>query len=179
MSLSRLIILPTILLTLLSSARGQASGASTPRSSDTRTFSVYTAIGFLEIGAIGAQYQIDDNFGIGVKADGYFLGGPAYILPNGARGGGIKFSYFFDRTGSRNFYGTNAINLEVSYLSPDISKEPGRSYAASGIELTVGHDSIKDKGLGILWATGGSFSCSTGLPPLFFPAFKVGLHMDF
>jgi hypothetical protein len=160
-------------LGLFALARGQDS-------LQTRSVAVYLVpIGFLEGGALGFQYQIDNQFAVGLKLCSAFLGGRSYIFPPAGIGGGVKLSYYFDKTGHRRFLKANAINFEASYLYPKISKSPGRAYHASEVELTIGHDGIEGTGLGFLWAVGLSFSTSTSLPPLFFPALKLGVHYDF
>jgi hypothetical protein len=143
------------------------------RSSNTRTVSVYTGVGFLELLVLGAQYQINERYAIGAKADIVFLGSSS-VLPSAGVGGGIKASYFFDETGSDKFLGFNAVNFEASYLGFGIRP----SQFARGLELTLGHDSFVGHGFGLFWALGVAYSVSTDHPALFFPAFKIGLHLD-
>lgn len=166
------ILIPTILL-LIYPLMAQVSQKSAGSGPDIRTVSVYTGIGFLEYLVLGAQYQINDKFSFGVKADAIFLGGGSG-LPNAGIGGGIKASYFFDRDWYDNFLGFNTVNLEASYLGI----RSGPNEFGTGLELTVGHDSIEGCGLGLLWALGAAYSVSTDHPALLFPALKLGIHLD-
>lgn len=179
MSKARLIIVGVCLACLATKAQNQTIESSSQQSPDTRTYSIYFGIGFLEAVALGVQYQINDHFAVGAKFSAYYLSGRGYIVPPSGGGGGIKLSYYFDRVGGNKvLLRANVVNFEASYLVPHINKSSDRSYYGAGIEITVGHDAIKDKGLGFLWAVGGSFSAATSLVPSFFPALKLGLHFD-
>jgi hypothetical protein len=161
------------LVTCLSFAKGQDT-------SQTRSVAVYLVpLGFLEGVALGIQYQLDDQFAVGIKLCSAFLGGKGFILPPSGVGGGVKVSYYFHETGHRRFLNANVVNFEASYLKPLIDKNQRRTYHASEIELTIGHDGIQGVGFGFLWAFGVAFSSATSLPPLVFPALKLGVHYDF
>lgn len=144
-------------------------------------FLVLPPFSFLESMALGIQYQLDDRFALGLKASVAYLHGRGHeeFFPPGGVGGGIKVSYYFQKTGQPRFLNVNVINFEASYLSPVIEKTPGRRYHGSEIELTLGHDGLEGRGFGFLWALGAAASFATSLPPLFFPALKLGIHYDF
>lgn len=133
----------------------------------TRIVSIYAGIGFLELAALGVQYQINDEFALGVKADAALIAG--HDVPGGGFGGGLKGSYFF----RPNFLSMNVLNVEVSYLA-------SAGGGATSLEATVGHDSIQGRGVGFFWLIGVSRG---GFPgerdrPLIFAAVKIGFHLD-
>ena len=138
---------------------------------ETRRVSIYSGVGFLELIALGVQYQIDDEFGLGVKGDIALVAG--HDLPYGGAGGGVKGSYFFSRNGEGSFLSTNVLNAEASYVSTSYG-------GAASLEVTIGHDRIDGRGLGFLWLIGISRG---GFPgerdrPLFFPTVKIGFHVN-
>jgi hypothetical protein len=96
---------------------------------------------------LGVGYQINSEFALGMRADMVGLGtGGRDKMPIGS-GVGIKGSYYFSRAGEGVFLSTNVVNIEASYLLA--TSEEGRS-----AELTIGHDSIKGRGFGVLWSKG-------------------------
>ncbi|MDP2884775.1 MAG: hypothetical protein Q8P51_07130 [Ignavibacteria bacterium] len=152
-------------------ARGQSDERSPVQRVATRTVSIYGGLGFLELIALGVQYQINDEFALGVKADIALVAG--HDLPQGGFGGGFKGSYFFDRSGKGTFLSMNVLNIEASYLATS-------GGGATSMEATVGHDSIEGRGIGFLWLIGISRG---GFPgernrALVFPALKIGFHLD-
>jgi hypothetical protein len=171
MNMTRYTILFAALIAIASVGSGQSIEQSPDKNQNKRTISIYTGIGFLELIVLGVQYQINDEFALGVKADAGLVGG--HDRPGGGFGGGFKGSYFFSPNGKGTFLSTNVLNVEVSYLA---TGEGG----ATSLEATIGHDSIEGRGIGFLWLIG---SCRGGFPgeknrPLIFPAVKFGFHVD-
>jgi hypothetical protein len=115
MAMARYLVLVAALIAVASVGRGQGHERSSVQSLNTRTVSVYTGLGFLELLALGVQYQINDEFALGVKADVALVAG--HDLPQGGSGGGLKGSYFFSRTGEGSFLSMNVVNVETSYLA--------------------------------------------------------------
>ncbi len=171
-------IILLLLLLQASTSVSQSSEKTPVPGSETRSSVIYIGLGSTEILAMGYQYQINDEFGLGAKVDVLVLGGPGFFLPNAGVGGGVRASYHFHPTGYDNFLGLNAFNFEASYVHPSISESPGKSYHAGGLELTIGHDAIERNGLGLIWAVGVGVSGSTDLPVLWLPAIKIGLHFN-
>jgi hypothetical protein len=160
--------------TAASVGRTQSDVQSPVQRLDTRTVSVYAGLGFLELIALGVQYQINDEFALGVKTDVALVAG--HDLPQGGMGGGLKGSYFFSRAGEGTFLSINVLNIEASVLpSVDLERRD-----AISLEATIGHDSIEGRGIGFLWLIGisrGGFP-GEGDRPLIFPAVKIGFHVD-
>jgi hypothetical protein len=169
--MTRYSILLAVLLVVVSAGRGQSEKQSSVQRLETRTVSIYTGLGYPEIIALGVQYQINDDFALGMKADivGFGKGGRDEI-PVGS-GVGIKGSYFFSRTGEGTFLSTNVVNIEGSYLFGFF--EEGRS-----AEFTIGHDSIEGRGIGVLWSIGIALGAPAGHPLVIFLAAKIGFHVD-
>ena len=71
--------------------RGQSIEQFPDHNQTIRTISIYTGIGFLELIVLGVQYQINDEFALGVKADAGLVGG--HGLPGGGLGGGFKVEF--------------------------------------------------------------------------------------
>ena len=175
MEMVRYCTLLAVLMVAVSVGSGQSEEESSGRNLDTRTVSIYTGIGFLELIAFGVQNQINPEFALGAKVDAAILSGsgPGIGLPLSRSGGGIKGSYFFSRAGEGTFLSINVLNFEGSYI---------RSHGDRGtsFELTVGHDSIEGRGIGVLWLIGlaRGESESASYPSLIFPAVKIGVHVD-
>lgn len=151
--------------------RGQSDEHSPVQRVATRTVSIYTGLGFLELIAFGVQYQINDAFALGMKADIALVSG--HDRPQGGSGGGFKGSYFFSRNGEETFLSMNVLNIEASYLATS-------GGGAISLEATIGHDSIEGRRIGFLWLIG---ICRGGFPgegdrALIFPAVKIGFHVD-
>lgn len=169
--MARYSILLAVLIVAASIGRGQGDEQSPVQRPATRTVSIYTGLGFLELAAFGIQYQINDEFGLGVKADVALVAG--HDVPGGGAGGGIKGSYFYNRNGEGTFLSMNVLNIEASYLATG-------GGGATSLEATVGHDSIVGRGIGFLWLIGisrGGFP-GEGNRPLIFLAVKIGFHVD-
>jgi hypothetical protein len=171
MIMARYSVLLVVLFAVASVGRAQSEEQSSVQKPDTRSFSIYTGLGYPEIIALSVQYQINDKFALGVKAVIADFGkGGRDEIPMGS-GVGIKGSYFFSRTGERTFLSTNVVNIESSYLFGFF--EEGRS-----AEFTIGHDSIEGRGIGVLWSIGMALGAPAGRPLVIFLAAKIGLHVD-
>ena len=176
----KLSLLIILFITLSIIVKGQDTTQDVQSSSEIRSFDIYLIpIGYLELLALGAQYQLNEKYSIGLKFCGSFISRHGFILPETGAGAGIKLSYYFYKSGYARALKANVINFEVSLLDPGISKAKGRTYHSAEFEITVGHDGIEGKGFGFLWAVGVALSTTTSLHPLYAPAFKIGVHYDF
>jgi hypothetical protein len=159
-----------VFLFISSHTIAQVTSDSLHPKSDIRKFSLYGSAGLPEIAAIGGSYQMSDQFAIGFKVSGYVLRGRS-TFPDGASGPGIKLSYFFP-------YAIGAVaNCEISYLGRSTSVHT-QNGSGGACEITYGYDSIRGKGLGVLFGFGGGMSAYNGHPPLFSLVLKLGLHLD-
>jgi hypothetical protein len=156
-------LLVIALLTACGHARAQEMTDSISVHHDTRSSSVYFGIGFLEVLVVGYEYQIDDQFAIGCKAN---LAAPPQM------GLGFKGSYFFDRTGKDNFLLCNVMNFEVSGLAV-------HEHGGMEAELTVGHELIDRNRVGFLFLVGCSYGISTGYRGILYGSLKLGVHYNF
>ncbi len=174
---------------LASGIMRQASEESQPLNPVMRSVSVYAAVGITEFLVFGVQPQISDKFAIGMQMNAVVLdfgnkigdgfGAASYSL-------GIKSSYYFDRLGEWYVLGANALSLESSFLFGD---DYSRVSSGVWIALTVGHDGIIGKGIGIYWNAGLAYNSARKIAvyndrvretlPSFYPIFQLGLHFDF
>lgn len=145
----------------------------------TRHISLFGSFGFLEFYSVGVSVQIAEGWSVGVVGAGFILGGGG-ILPAFARGYGIRGSYQFSRDGQDNFLWANVLSADVLYLFRERREEKFglRNPGGIGIELIVGRDCAVGPGIGILWGAGIAAGVHSEVPPLLFPAFRLGLHID-
>ncbi len=147
---------------------------------EARHLSVFGSFGFLELASAGILYQFSDQYAFGAIVTRSALGGRSYFGPNNTAGIGIRGSYYFDRTGSTNFLWSNVISVDCQYLfviregKTVTFHNPG----GLGVEAIVGRDGFIGPGIGILWGAGLSATFHSEYPPLFFPAFRLGVHFD-
>jgi hypothetical protein len=171
MTVARYLLLLVALITVAGVGWGQSAEQYSAQKPQTRTVSIYTGLGFLELLAVGVQYQINDEFALGAKADVALVAG--HDVPQGGSGGGLKGSYFFSCTGEGSFLSINVVNVEASYLATS-------GGGALSLEATIGHESIEGRGVGFLWLIG---IARGGFPgerdrALMFPALKIGFPVD-
>ncbi len=151
-----------------------ASGYST-QETDVRSGSLYVTLGYPALGVVGVMYQLSKQFAVGIEANGVVLSGEAFIVPPNAPGVGVKTSYFFELT---KYFPLNALNIEASYLYRNNEDWQGNHQGVAA-ELTVGYESIRGRGVGVLFAMGAARTAYTRHDPLTTFAAKLGLHVDF
>jgi hypothetical protein len=129
---------------------------------------------------IGVNLQCTDQYALGIIGTRSALGGSSYFGPNNTAGLGIRGSYYFDRTGFATVLSSNVITVDCQYLfviregKTATFHNPG----GLGVEAIVGRDGFIGPGIGILWGVGISATFHSEYPPLFFPAFRLGVHFD-
>jgi hypothetical protein len=152
----------------------------TPTFEDTRRVSLFMSIGALEIANLGVNIQLSEQYSVGMVASKFILGGPGYLARNATTGVGLRGSYYFARNGEEKFLWANviAVDLQYLFLYKQDEKLSLRNPGGIGFEGIVGRDGIIGPGVGVLWGVGVAASFHSEEPPLVFPAFRVGLHVD-
>ena len=147
---------------------------------DRRSISLFASMGALEIVSLGVNIQFSDRYSMGLVASRIALGGHSEMFWNNAPGVGIRGSYYFSRSGEDSFLWANVMTADVQYLflQRDAYKLGLRDPGGIGFEAVVGRDGIIGSGIGILWGVGVGASFHSEEPPLVFPAFRLGLHID-
>ena len=80
-----------------------------------RDVSVFMSLGYLEYMSLGISLQASDQYSIGLVSSFFVVSEkPAFIVPDGTLGVGVRSSYYFSRNGK--FLGVNAIIADVQYL---------------------------------------------------------------
>jgi len=171
MTKNRSSIVIVILLTVANTGRGQGAPQQSGNRPDLRSTSIYIGMGSPQVMALGVQFQIDEEFALGIVTDmvGFGKGGRDEV-PFGM-GAGIKVSYFLSRTGEDTFLSVNVVNIEESHAF-------GLFEEGNLAEFAIGHDSIEGGGVGFLWSIGAAFGAPTGQPLVASFAGKIGLHVD-
>jgi hypothetical protein len=175
--MSRVVFIGLLILAPWFSASTQQLSSQAPA---LRSVSTFASVGYMELGSVGILVQVADQFSLGLVASSFAVNAPGFILPDAARGFGLRGAYYFSQDGKNKFLWANAIIADVQYLLPrrNGGKLSTINPGGVGIEVMVGRDGIVGSGIGILWGFGiaGSFYSET--PPLIMPAIRLGFHVD-
>jgi len=156
------------------------AGEPTTPGQDLRSVFIFANVGSLEIMNLGIGLQLSEQYSLALASSAFALGGKVYILPETALGIGVRGSYYFSPDGRTKFLWANVISCDLMYLLPHQAdqKISFHSPGGVGIEAIIGRDGIVGSGIGISWGVGMAMSIHSEKPPLFFPAIKLGLHID-
>lgn len=144
-----------------------------------RYVSVALTMGSLEIMSAAVLVQLSEKYSLGLVASAVALYGGRGPFFNATWGAGVRWSYYFSRDGKGKFLWANVIAVDCQYLLPERDRHiMWRNPGGVGLEAVVGRDGYVGPGLGITWGAGVSMSLHHDVPPLFFPALRLGLHVD-
>ena len=146
-----------------------------------RTVSLFGSSGALEALCIGFAFQSSESHSIGLIAGAFIIGGRAFMFPNGAKGLGIRNSFYFSPNGKDKFLLANALSSDIMYLFP--FEHPGDNISTKnpggvGVDMMIGHDGIEGKGIRVNWGAGIAGSFHHDVPALITPALKLGMQIN-
>lgn len=136
-----------------------------------RTAYFILTVGFADPLALGLGYQLNNNWAIGIKWDGYWLYGGSFV-PNSGGGLGIKLS---KRTKINYINNLNLELLPFLFSSTDKSRILFKGFT---VELNIGNEQIRSSGIYFIWSVGAVASFARHTPPLYLPNLKIGFNVN-
>jgi len=145
-----------------------------------RSGSLFIGVGPSEEIHAGISFQWSQNVAIGLIAGGFLIHSHSETTLEMLPALGLRGSWYYSPEGKGAILGWNNITCDIMYLPPyDIPPDGNRFRPMGvGIETTIGRDCITFSGVGVYWGAGLSMSFHRDVQPLFFPALKLGVHLD-
>ena len=155
-------------LTSISNTDDLFRSDSTKNASLYDNFFFYSTIGLYEISSIGLGYNINENWGIALKANIFLL--RSRFLFNGAAGVGIKIHRRIFK--DKKFRLFDTINLEASIGSNNFKRDITK---CKEVQLDLASESDGYNGLNFYYSAGVGYSFENRSGALLMPSIKLGL----